>query len=127
MKTIFFLLSLVFILSFGSCSNKEKEPKITEYVNPFIGTAEHGHCFPGAAVPFGAIQLSPDNPRSGWDWCSGYHYSDSIISSFSHTYLSGTGIGDLQDIRFLPVITISDPDMPVFHTITNKPNPDITV
>lgn len=108
MKNIFFLLSFVFILPLGSCSNKEKDPKITEYVNPFIGTAEHGHCFPGATVPFGAIQLSPDNPRSGWDWCSGYHYSDSIISSFSHTHLSGTGIGDLQDIRFLPVITKPD-------------------
>lgn len=90
------------------CAPSEKEPKITEYVNPFIGTGGHGHCFPGAIVPFGGIQLSPDNPRSAWDWCSGYHYSDSIISSFSHTHLSGTGIGDLQDIRFLPVITRPD-------------------
>lgn len=91
-----------------ACNESEKEPKITEYVNPFIGTAGHGHCFPGATTPFGGIQLSPDNPRSSWDWCSGYHYSDSIISSFSHTHLSGTGIGDLQDIRLLPVTTIPD-------------------
>lgn len=102
-------LSNVFLLLLAgiacACHNKEKEPKLTEYVDPFIGTAGHGHVFPGATVPFGGIQLSPDNPRSAWDWCSGYHYSDSIISSFSHTHLSGTGIGDLQDIRFLPVIT----------------------
>lgn len=92
----------------SACTTREKEPKITEYVDPFIGTGGHGHCFPGAIVPFGGIQLSPDNPRSSWDWCSGYHYSDSIISSFSHTHLSGTGIGDLQDIRFLPVLTRPD-------------------
>ena len=91
-----------------NCQPKEQELKITEYINPFIGTANHGHCFPGAIVPFGGIQLSPDNPRSGWDWCSGYHYTDSIISSFSLTHLSGTGIGDLQDIRFLPVISRPD-------------------
>lgn len=91
-----------------TCAEKEKETQITEYVNPLIGTAAHGHTFPGATVPFGGVQLSPDNPRSSWDWCSGYHYSDSIISSFSHTHLSGTGIGDLQDIRFLPVTTRPD-------------------
>lgn len=102
------VLLLLIVISVFSCQTKENELKITEYVNPFIGTAGHGHCFPGAIRPFGGIQLSPDNPRNGWDWCSGYHYSDSIISSFSLTHLSGTGIGDLQDIRFLPVITIPD-------------------
>lgn len=102
------LLFSVFFVLFTGCRKREKELKIIEYVDPFIGTAGHGHCFPGAAVPFGGIQLSPDNPRNGWDWCSGYHYSDSIISSFSHTHLSGTGIGDLQDIRLLPVITKPD-------------------
>lgn len=60
---------------------------------------------PGRPSVWPGIQLSPDNPRSGWEWCSGYHYSDSIISSFSHSHLSGTGIGDLQDIRLLPVTT----------------------
>ncbi len=106
-SAITILLLSPFLISFG-CRHEKKEPKITEYVNPFIGTGAHGHCFPGACVPFGGIQLSPDNPRSGWDWCSGYHYSDSIICSFSHTHLSGTGIGDLQDIRFLPVLTAPD-------------------
>lgn len=104
------LYFLLIMLTYG-CQSSDKETKITEYVNPFIGTGGHGHCFPGAIVPFGSIQLSPDNPRSDWDWCSGYHYSDSIISSFSHTHLSGTGIGDLQDIRFLPVITLPDSNL----------------
>lgn len=74
----------------------------TQYVNPFIGTDYHGHTYPGATVPFGMVQLSPDNGRSGWDWSSGYHYSDSVIVGFSHTHLSGTGIGDLYDIQFMP-------------------------
>lgn len=114
--------SLLYLLSFFliSCQTQDKELKITQYVNPFIGTAEHGHCFPGAIVPFGGIQLSPDNPRNGWDWCSGYHYSDSIIASFSLTHLSGTGIGDLQDIRFLPVITRPDSaTIPALYTQAN--------
>ncbi len=76
---------------------------VTEYVDPFIGTGAHGHTYPGATVPFGMVQLSPDNGRSGWDWVSGYHYSDSIIVGFSHTHLSGTGIGDLNDVLFMPV------------------------
>lgn len=73
-----------------------------QFVDPFIGTDYHGHTYPGATVPFGMVQLSPDNGRNGWDWSSGYHYSDSIIVGFSHTHLSGTGIGDLYDIQFMP-------------------------
>lgn len=76
----------------------------TQYVDPFIGTADHGHTYPGATVPFGMVQLSPDNGRSGWDWSSGYNYSDSLIVGFSHTHLSGTGIGDLCDIQFMPAV-----------------------
>ena len=76
----------------------------TQYVDPFIGTADHGHTYPGATIPFGMVQLSPDNGRSGWDWSSGYNYSDSIIVGFSHTHLSGTGIGDLSDIQFMPAV-----------------------
>jgi len=75
---------------------------VTAFVDPFIGTAAHGHVFPGAATPFGMVQLSPDNGTSGWDWCSGYNYIDTVIAGFSHTHLSGTGIGDLCDILFLP-------------------------
>jgi predicted alpha-1,2-mannosidase len=80
-----------------------QEDHLTDFVDPFIGTAFHGHTYPGAAYPFGQIQLSPDNGTQGWDWCSGYHYSDSIVAGFSHLHLSGTGIGDLADISFLPV------------------------
>lgn len=84
-----------------SCSTPADED-VTSYVDPFIGTAAHGHVFPGATTPFGMVQISPDNGTSGWDWCSGYNYSDSVIAGFSHTHLSGTGIGDLCDVLFLP-------------------------
>lgn len=73
-------------------------------VNPFIGTDAHGHTFPGAAAPFGMVQLSPDTRLTGWDGCSGYHYSDSIIYGFSHTHLSGTGVSDYGDVLLMPVI-----------------------
>ncbi len=79
-----------------------------QWVNPLIGTAGHGHVYPGATVPFGMVQLSPDNGTEGWDWCSGYHYSDSVIVGFSHTHLSGTGIGDLCDISIMPTTSRLD-------------------
>jgi predicted alpha-1,2-mannosidase len=75
---------------------------LTQYVDPYIGTGFHGHVFLGANVPFGAVQLGPVNRSEGWDWCSGYHYSDSTIVGFSHTHLSGTGIGDLGDVAVMP-------------------------
>ncbi|MDR2887932.1 MAG: GH92 family glycosyl hydrolase [Bacteroidales bacterium] len=100
-KYIFFIvLSAMLAIS---CSRKAEIQKLTDFVDPFIGTGYHGHTFPGAAWPFGQVQLSPDNGTEGWDWCSGYHYSDSILAGFSHLHLSGTGIGDLADISFLPV------------------------
>jgi predicted alpha-1,2-mannosidase len=71
-------------------------------VNPFVGTDAHGHAFPGAAVPFGMVQLSPDTRVEGWDACGGYHYSDSTILGFSHTHLSGTGVPDYGDILVRP-------------------------
>jgi predicted alpha-1,2-mannosidase len=77
---------------------------LTSYVDPFIGTAPHGHTFPGATLPFGMVQLSLDNGRTGWDWSSGYNYEDSLFAAFSHKHLSGTGIGDLVDIAFTPTI-----------------------
>src|SRR3954466_13991037 len=77
---------------------------LTRYVNPFIGTAGHGHTFPGAIVPYGMVQLSPDTRLTGWDGCSGYHYSDSRIYGFSHTHLSGTGISDYGDILLTPMV-----------------------
>ncbi|WP_317195355.1 GH92 family glycosyl hydrolase [Rufibacter roseolus] len=75
---------------------------LTQFVDPYIGTSFHGHVFMGANVPFGAVQLGPTNITEGWDWCSGYHYSDSTIVGFAHTHLSGTGIGDLGDIAVMP-------------------------
>ncbi len=77
--------------------------KPTDYVNPFIGTDFHGHTYPGATVPFGMVQLSPDTRLTGWDGCSGYHYSDNVIYGFSHTHLSGTGVADYSDILIAPV------------------------
>ncbi len=77
-------------------------PKLTSFVDPLIGSGAHGHVFVGASVPFGAVQLGPDNFYKGWDWCSGYNYQDSVIRGFAHTHLSGTGIGDLSDILFMP-------------------------
>ncbi|HAH26218.1 MAG TPA: alpha-mannosidase [Prolixibacteraceae bacterium] len=104
-KLISFLsASLLLLVACNGVSPKiSKEDRLTDFVNPFIGTGYHGHTYPGAAYPFGQIQLSPDNGTQGWDWCSGYHYSDSKIAGFSHLHLSGTGIGDLADISFLPV------------------------
>jgi len=76
--------------------------RLTDWVNPYIGTGGHGHVFLGANVPFSLVQLGPTEYTHGWDWCSGYHYSDSILLGFSHTHLSGTGVGDLGDITVLP-------------------------
>jgi len=80
----------------------------TRYVNPLVGTGGHGHTFPGATVPFGMVQLSPDTREDNWDGSSGYHYSDNTIWGFSHTHLSGTGIPDYCDILFAP--TIGEPE-----------------
>lgn len=77
-----------------------------DLVNPFIGTGGHGHTFPGACVPNGMVQLSPDTRPDGymdWDGCGGYHYSDSLIYGFSHTHLSGTGVADLCDVLLMPM------------------------
>ena len=81
-----------------------QQERLTDYVNPFVGTDYHGHTFPGAATPFGMVQLSPDTHLEGWDWCSGYHYSDSSIIGFSHTHLTGTGRSDLMDVMLMPAV-----------------------
>ena len=93
----FFIGILVFV-HIVSCSVKTPY----EYVDPFIGTGGHGHTFPGATVPFGMVQLSPDTRLTGWDGCSGYHYSDSMVYGFSHTHLSGTGVSDYGDVLLMP-------------------------
>jgi predicted alpha-1,2-mannosidase len=81
-----------------------------KYVNPFIGTGGHGHTFPGATVPYGMVQLSPDTRIDGsWDGCGGYHYSDNLIYGFSHTHLNGTGVSDYGDIMLMP--TMGEPSL----------------
>ncbi len=89
--------------------------KLTNFVNPFIGSGGHGHVFLGANVPFGLVQLGPTQHTHGWDWCSGYHYSDSILVGFSHTHLSGTGVGDLGDITILPVVSPNQEEVKFSH------------
>src|SRR5262245_3630937 len=71
---------------------------LLKYVDPYIGSGDHGHVFVGASVPYGAVQVGPNNIYKGWDWCSGYNYGDSMMIGFSQTHLSGTGIGDLADV-----------------------------
>ena len=95
-KTVLFM---AVALLFAACGEKS----LTSYVNPMVGTDGHGHTFPGAIVPFGMIQPSPDTRLEGWDGCSGYHYSDDTIYGFSHTHLSGTGCSDYGDVLLMPV------------------------
>lgn len=105
LKSISKICSLILLIG---CSQTNKKP--AEYVDPFIGTDFHGHTYPGATTPFGAVQLSPDTRRGNWDACAGYHYSDSTIIGFSHTHLSGTGCVDLGDILFHPTISEITPN-----------------
>ncbi|WP_294215383.1 GH92 family glycosyl hydrolase [uncultured Chryseobacterium sp.] len=98
MKKILFVL-------LGVLSAHAFSQNYAQYVNPFIGTGGHGHTFPGAIVPFGMVQLSPDTRIDGsWDGCSGYHYSDAVIYGFSHTHLNGTGVSDYGDIMLMPTM-----------------------
>ena len=98
----YLITCVCFVMSFVAPAQK-----LTRFVDPFLGTGGHGHVYPGATTPFGMVQLSPDNGVNGWDWCSGYHYSSKTIAGFSHTHLSGTGIGDLCDISVLPLTDTS--------------------
>lgn len=103
MKKILIVLSVIIAHNLFS-------QNYSQYVNPFIGTGGHGHTFPGAIVPFGMVQLSPDTRVDGsWDGCSGYHYSDSVIYGFSHTHLNGTGVSDYGDIMLMP--TMGNPSL----------------
>ncbi len=97
---IFPLIILVFLFS---CSTQKNEQKLTSYVNTFVGTDGPGNTYPGAVVPFGMVQLSPDNGLPGWDRIAGYFWPDSTIAGFSHTHLTGTGAGDMYDLLLMPV------------------------
>lgn len=122
-KLSFILVALVSLQSYAQIKDLQKSSDIARdklrpippvisplifdnlaFVNPFVGTGGHGHTYPGASAPFGMMQLSPDTRHDGWDGCSGYHYSDSIIYGFSHTHLSGTGVSDYGDLLIVPQI-----------------------
>lgn len=121
------ILAFFSLITFGQ-ARKQAVVNLTKYVDPYIGTGFHGHVFVGASVPFGAVQLGPTNMSEGWDWCSGYHISDSTIIGFQHTHLSGTGIGDLGDISFMPTTgpvrvvkgSLKDPKSGYFSLFSHK-------
>ena len=102
MKRLLTLISAIAMMA--GCAEKGNIEDYTGYVDPKIGTGGHGHVFVGANVPFGLVQLGPTSIPQQWDWCSGYHDSDSTVIGFSHTHLSGTGIGDLFDVTVMPVV-----------------------
>lgn len=104
-KNRLLLLALAWGAMLPSCGGTDSVATISgpaAYVDPYIGSGGHGHVFVGASVPFGAIQAGPQNIHKGWDWCSGYHHSDSIVIGFAHTHLSGTGCTDLGDVQIMP-------------------------
>lgn len=113
-RSLLFLFFVQVVLSCQQPNDPEVTPAVhhgalTDLVDPFIGTGGHGHTYPGASLPFGMMQLSPDTRLDGWDGCSGYHYSDEYTYGFSHTHLSGTGVSDYGDILLMPT------DSLVFH------------
>lgn len=118
MKNILAILGCAF--AFGACVTAENKTDYTAYVNPFIGTGGHGHTFPGAVVPHGMIQPSPDTRIDGWDACSGYHYSDSMLNGFTQTHLSGTGCADYGDFLLMPTCGNQIIDNQI-DTVQNRP------
>ena len=117
MRNLSRTLLYLFVISTISCTTSNGENYI-KYVNPFVGTDAHGHTFPGASLPGGMVQLNPDTGIEGWDWCSGYHYSDSSIMGFSHLHRSGMGAGDWGDILLMPTTGKLKVEL------GNKENPD---
>ena len=102
MQYLFLFFWNLYLHMFSMAYTQPAKDNPVDWVNVFIGTGGHGHTYPGATVPFGMVQLSPDTRLEGWDGCSGYHYSDGIIYGFSHTHLSGTGVADYADILLQP-------------------------
>lgn len=99
MKRLLFFLGSALLCS---CTPTAPQKEYTQWVDPTIGSGGHGHVFVGANVPHGMVQLGPVNITTGWDWCSGYHRSDSTLIGYAHTHLSGTGIGDKGDVLLMP-------------------------
>jgi len=103
-STMIVSAALLFLAGCATQTGSVNKDDVLQYVDPYIGSAAHGHVFVGANVPFGAVQVGPTNITQGWDWCSGYNYSDSVIRGFSQLHLSGTGIGDLGDVLMMPYL-----------------------
>jgi len=113
-----FLIALAFLTTTIS-----QAQDFAKHVNPFIGTGGHGHTFPGATLPYGMVQLSPDTRIDGsWDGCGGYHYSDNVIYGFSHTHLNGTGVSDYGDIMLMPTMGEPSFDNKVYSSIFSHAN-----
>jgi predicted alpha-1,2-mannosidase len=113
-----FLIALAFLTTTIS-----QAQDFAKHVNPFIGTGGHGHTFPGATVPYGMVQLSPDTRIDGsWDGCGGYHYSDNLIYGFSHTHLNGTGVSDYGDIMLMPTMGEPSFDNKVYSSTFSHAN-----
>lgn len=108
MRLISALIGCSLLLGMAACTQTSTSQDYTDFVNPFIGTGGHGHTYPGAVVPNGMIQPSPDTRIYQWDACSGYYYNDSTINGFSHTHLSGTGCGDYGDVLLMPTVGKQD-------------------
>lgn len=96
------LIPVILFCQTGKQNSAVWHDNVNKYVDPYIGTGGHGHTFMGVAAPFGAVQIGPNNINKGWDWCSGYHYSDSVLIGFSHLHLNGTGCSDTGDLLFMP-------------------------
>ena len=112
-----------FLFLFLSFAVFSQQQDFAKHVNPFIGTGGHGHTFPGATIPYGMVQLSPDTRIDGsWDGCSGYHYSDNLIYGFSHTHLNGTGVSDYGDIMLMPTMGESSFDNKVYSSTFSHDN-----
>lgn len=114
--SLFLLVLYISVLSVFAQNN------LTKYVNPFIGTGGHGHTYPGAVLPHGMMQLSPDTRLDGWDGCGGYHYSDNFIYGFSHTHLSGVGVSDYGDILLMPMTGEPSPNNKIYGSLFSHAN-----
>lgn len=112
------LLSLFLFTAYHGLAQKN----YVQYVDPFIGTGGHGHTYPGATLPHGMVQLSPDTRLEGWDGCGGYHYSDNYIYGFTHTHLSGTGVSDYGDILLMPMSNEPSPDNKTYGSVFSHAN-----
>ena len=112
------------IFAFVCSASAQKKQDYTKYVDPFIGTGGHGHTYPGAVTPFSMMQLSPDTRLTGWDGCSGYHYTDSVVYGFSHTHLSGTVVPDYCVVLFMPTIGRPQFKNTEYSSVFQKKNED---